>query len=221
MAKDDLKVKIKRIWVWTIIGIVVYLIISFFLKSSYPITHHKFNLSEAYEVLKDTLTLAAGFLAPVAAFVLFSDWREQHVLINNEKISKEILNILDEFYDFYNLSFGSVLENDEFYKKQYLFFQKINYLAEKKAEINAKDQFAKDFLVRLKEIQILLPTYWILFTEEVRAYQDFQKFHESQTVLAKGLSESYSNKHLNAQSKKFDVQKEIFEKRNKLSILYV
>ncbi|MEX0572214.1 hypothetical protein ABYH20_013415, partial [Acinetobacter baumannii] len=92
MAKDDLKVKIKRIWVWTIIGIVVYLIISFFLKSSYPITHHKFNLSEAYEVLKDTLTLAAGFLAPVAAFVLFSDWREQHVLINNEKISKEILN---------------------------------------------------------------------------------------------------------------------------------
>ncbi|QIT17272.1 hypothetical protein [Acinetobacter pittii] len=221
MVKNDLKVKIRRIWKWTFIGIIIFLVISFFLKSSYPITHYKFNLSDAYEVLKDTLTLAAGFLAPVAAFVLFSDWREQHVLVNNEKISKEILNILDEFYEFYNLHFGYVLENDEFYKKQYLYFQKINYLAEKKAEINAKDQVAKDFLVQLKEIQILLPTYWILFTEEVRAYQDFQKFHEPQTVLAKGLSDSYSNKHINAQSKKFNVQKEIIEKRNKLSILYV
>lgn len=221
MVKNDLKVKIRRIWKWTFIGIVIFLVISFFLKSSYPITHHKFNLSDAYEVLKDTLTLAAGFLAPVAAFVLFSDWREQHVLVNNEKISKEILNILDEFYEFYNLYFGSVLENDEFYKKQSLYFQKINYLAEKKAEINAKDQLAKDFLVQLTQIQILLPTYWILFTEEVRAYQDFQNFHEPQTVLAKGLSESYSNKHFNAQSKKFDVQKEIIEKRNNLSILYV
>ncbi|HCA5143296.1 TPA: hypothetical protein MW185_002207 [Acinetobacter baumannii] len=221
MVKNDLKVKIRRIWKWTFIGIIIFLVISFFLKSSYPITHHKFNLSDAYEVLKDTLTLAAGFLAPVAAFVLFSDWREQHVLVNNEKISKEILNILDEFYEFYNLYFGSVLENDEFYKKQSLYFQKINYLAEKKAEINAKDQVAEDFLVRLTQIQILLPTYWILFTEEVRAYQDFQKIHEPQTVLAKGLSESYSNKHINAQSKKFDVQKEIIEKRNNLSILYV
>ncbi|NUF23731.1 hypothetical protein HUN23_13215 [Acinetobacter oleivorans] len=221
MVKNDLNVKIKRIWKWTFIGIIIFLVISFFLKSSYPITHYKFNLSDAYDVLKDTLTLAAGFLAPVAAFVLFSDWREQHVLINNEKISKEILNILDEFYDFYNLSYGSLLENDEFYKKQNLFFQKINYLAEKKAEINAKDQVAKDFLVQLKEIQILLPTYWILFTEEVRAYQDFQKIHEPRTVLAKGLSESYSNKHIYAQNKKFDLYKEIFEKRNKLSILYV
>jgi len=221
MVKNDLKVKIRRIWKWTFIGIIIFLVISFFLKSSYPITHHKFNLSDAYEVLKDTLTLAAGFLAPVAAFVLFSDWREQHVLVNNEKISKEILNILDEFYEFYNLNFGSVLENDEFYKKQSLYFQKINYLAEKKAEINAKDQVAKDFIVRLTQIQILLPTYWIFFTEEVRAYQDFQKFHEPQTVLAKGLSESYINKHINAQSKKFDVQKEIIEKRNNLSILYV
>ncbi|EML4808938.1 hypothetical protein NRF55_003114 [Acinetobacter baumannii] len=90
MAQDDLKVKIKKIWLWTILGIIFFLIISFFLKSSYPLTHYKFNLHDAYEVLKDSLSLAAAFLAPIAAFVLFSDWRVSHRLINNEKEVIEI-----------------------------------------------------------------------------------------------------------------------------------
>ncbi|MDC4353951.1 hypothetical protein OHV37_17145 [Acinetobacter baumannii] len=107
MAKDDLKVKIKRIWVWTIIGIVVYLIISFFLKSSYPITHHKFNLSEAYEVLKDTLTLAAGFLAPVAAFVLFTDWRIQH---NKAFKASFFLNLYKDYFE-YRFQINKVMQD--------------------------------------------------------------------------------------------------------------
>ncbi|EPS6737404.1 hypothetical protein ACVG7P_003885, partial [Acinetobacter baumannii] len=73
------------------------LVVSFFLKSSYPITHHKFNFADAYDVLKDTLTLAAAFLAPVAAFVLFDDWRTSHRLKNNEteviEILKKVKNI--------------------------------------------------------------------------------------------------------------------------------
>lgn len=91
MAQKDLKDKIKRIWIWTIVGIIVFLIISFFLKSSYPITHYKFNLSDAYDVLKDALTLAAAFLAPVAAFVLFNDWRVEHRLKINEDLSKAVI----------------------------------------------------------------------------------------------------------------------------------
>lgn len=100
MAQDDLRVKIKKIWWWTILGIIFFLIISFFLKSSYPITHHKFNLTDAYEVLKDSLSLAAAFLAPIAAFVLFSDWRVSHRLINNEK---EVIEIQKKLH---NTSYG-------------------------------------------------------------------------------------------------------------------
>lgn len=105
MAKDDLKVKIRRVWKWTFIGIIFYLFISFFLKSSYPISHYKFNLSDAYDVLKDALTLAAAFLAPIAAFVLFSDWRVEHRLKKLENSSKSVVQQIQElysnFFDFY------------------------------------------------------------------------------------------------------------------------
>lgn len=105
MAKDDLKVKIRRIWKWTFIGIIFYLFISFFLKSSYPISHYKFNLSDAYDVLKDALTLAAAFLAPIAAFVLFSDWRVEHRLKKLENSCKSVVQQIQElysnFFDFY------------------------------------------------------------------------------------------------------------------------
>lgn len=97
MVQDDLRVKIKKIWLWTILGIIFFLIISFFLKSSYPITRHKFNLTDAYEVLKDSLSIAAAFLAPVAAFVLFSDWRLQHRAIVRENNSSNIFSLINRF----------------------------------------------------------------------------------------------------------------------------
>lgn len=94
MAKKTLEDKIKSVKFWTVLGILIFLLISFFLKSSYPITHYEFNLSDAYDVLKDTLTLAAAFLAPVAAFILFNDWRDNHRLVNSET---EVFDILKEF----------------------------------------------------------------------------------------------------------------------------
>ncbi len=61
-----------------------------FLKSKYPIFNFSFNPDTAYDVLKDALTLAAAFLAPVAAFVLFSNWREQHIEVEIEKEGIEL-----------------------------------------------------------------------------------------------------------------------------------
>ncbi|WP_337081284.1 hypothetical protein [Acinetobacter pittii] len=126
MAQDDLRVKIKKIWLWIILGIIFFLIISFFLKSSYPLTHYKFNLLDAYEVLKDSLSLAAAFLAPIAAFVLFSDWRVSHRLINNEREAIELLDniknvsfatfdfigIINEFYE-YSIPLDQVKHHEE------------------------------------------------------------------------------------------------------------
>lgn len=107
MAKDDLKVKIRKIWKCTFIGIIFFLFISFFLKSSYPITHHKFNFADAYDVLKDTLTLAAAFLAPVAAFVLFNDWRIQH---NKAFKASFFLNLYKDYFD-YRFQINKVMQD--------------------------------------------------------------------------------------------------------------
>ncbi|WP_165495634.1 hypothetical protein [Acinetobacter sp. ANC 4173] len=48
----------------------------------------KFDPTKNYDLIKDTLTLTATFLTPVAAFVLFSDWREEHEV-------KSIFSLLD------------------------------------------------------------------------------------------------------------------------------
>ncbi|ENU08655.1 hypothetical protein [Acinetobacter calcoaceticus] len=219
MVKKTLEHKIKDLIFCTFAFLILYLIIGFMLQTEW--LDKRLDLKRTYELLKDGLTITASFLAPVAAFVLFSDWREQHVSINNEKVSKEILNILDEFYVFYSLSFAHLLEKDEFFKKQDLFYQKLNNLSDKKAEINAKDAVSEDFLFKVQEIQKLLPNFWWHFTDEVRAYQEFQKFKDIETALAKSVTESSNKKHFESQDKKIDVFKEIVKKRNKLSILYV
>ncbi|MDC4876170.1 hypothetical protein OHV84_18290 [Acinetobacter baumannii] len=85
MTKKSLNEKFKVIGFWIFAGIFWYLVIAFFLKSKYPIFNFSFNPDTAYDVLKDALTLAAAFLAPVAAFVLFSNWREQHIEVEIEK----------------------------------------------------------------------------------------------------------------------------------------
>lgn len=90
MAKKTLEEKIKQVGFWTFGGVFWYLVIAFFLKSSYPIYEYNLDRFATYDTIKDALTLAAAFLAPVAAFVLFSDWRIQHKEINNEKNSYEI-----------------------------------------------------------------------------------------------------------------------------------
>ena len=69
MNKKSLKERIVSAVVWlTLLG-VVYFVIGIFLITD----GLNFNPEKVYELLKDTLTLAAAFLAPVAAFVLFSD----------------------------------------------------------------------------------------------------------------------------------------------------
>lgn len=95
MKKTTLEEKIRQVGIWTFGGIFWYLVIAFFLKSNYPIYEYDFNRSVAYEVIKDALTLGAAFLAPVAAFVLFTDWKEQHRLIKNEVKIEEILLGID------------------------------------------------------------------------------------------------------------------------------
>jgi hypothetical protein len=120
MAKKTIEEKIQDVGFWTFGGVIWYLVIAFFLKSKYPIYEYRFNPKDAYDVLKDALTLAAAFLAPVAAFVLFSDWREQHKVISNveqsRKFNQELKRCIDKidtdhinFMDFENSEFESFM----------------------------------------------------------------------------------------------------------------
>lgn len=106
MAKKTLEDKIKDIVFYATVFFILYLIIGFLIKSEW-LTSFTQSCTYAYELLRDALTLTAYFLAPVAAFVLFTDWREQHKAIKldrfDDEMSFKILNLYsnseDIFYD--------------------------------------------------------------------------------------------------------------------------
>lgn len=102
MAKKNLKDKIIDAVFWTCFFLVVYLIVGFLLGSSW--LSKGLTFKESYDLLKDGLSLTAAFLAPVAAFVLFSDWREQHVERRLDEIARSIILSIQDIYSVINLS---------------------------------------------------------------------------------------------------------------------
>lgn len=99
MAKKTLEKKLKLVCWWAFGFTILYFLIGAWLISD----GSKFDPAKTYNLIKDTLTLSAAFMAPVAAFVLFSDWRAQHVELKTERLSEEIwaLNrrIIRRFYE--------------------------------------------------------------------------------------------------------------------------
>ncbi|MFU0450902.1 hypothetical protein ACMZ5C_10670, partial [Acinetobacter baumannii] len=73
-----------------------YLLISFFILSSFPLHQYLLDKKLAYDVLKDSLTIGAAFLAPIAAFVLFNDWRVEYHIKEQFNSIDEIKKILKE-----------------------------------------------------------------------------------------------------------------------------
>lgn len=132
MTKKTLEEKVKLVGYWTFGFVFWYLVIAFFLKSSYPIYKYDLDRSIAYDVIKDALTLAATFLAPVAAFVLFSDWRDQHREINQENQASKIYNTIELiFMRLRTLNFNlidTVSRDDVFYTNIENEFKQINQL---------------------------------------------------------------------------------------------
>ncbi|WP_168396632.1 hypothetical protein [Acinetobacter indicus] len=98
MTKKSLEEKINCVKWSTLLFAIIYFSIGAWLKSDGP----NFDSTKAYELIRDTLTITAAFLAPVAAFVLFTDWRDQHRAIKNEKISLEIKPLLTKLNVFIN-----------------------------------------------------------------------------------------------------------------------
>lgn len=93
MAKKTLAVKIKEVGFWTVIFFILYLIVGYLLESSW--LSKPIKLNDIYDLLKDGLGITAAFLAPVAAFVLFSDWRDQH----NKQVHNEFALIVFQQFE--------------------------------------------------------------------------------------------------------------------------
>lgn len=93
--QKSLKADVFNIAFWTVYFfcgylIVGYLIDSNFLKETPP-------KEKIYEIFKDSLSITAAFLAPAAAFLLFSDWREQHNKTVRNEFSLKVFNQFEKF----------------------------------------------------------------------------------------------------------------------------
>lgn len=109
MAKDTLEKKIKMVCWWALGLTILYFLLGAWLKSDGP----NFDPGKTYELLKDTLTLTATFLAPVAAFVLFSDWRKQHVALAIEADSTHVYKVISELINkLYDLHYDIEAEDN-------------------------------------------------------------------------------------------------------------
>ncbi len=112
MERRKLEDKIKRVGYFASAGVLCYLLISLLILSSYPLHHYLLDKKLAYDVLKDGLTLGAAFLAPIAAFVLFNDWKEDHRVKKRELYFIETYKLLESlFMDLKLLYYKSIVEN--------------------------------------------------------------------------------------------------------------
>lgn len=86
MVSNELKKTLEKLGIYFFTFFFLYLVVAFFLKSEYPIYNYTFNRKDAYEVLRDGLTLLAYYLAPAVAFILFDDWRHQYIAVKSDKM---------------------------------------------------------------------------------------------------------------------------------------
>lgn len=105
MQNNDLEEKLKKVIFNIFTFLFWYLVISFFLKSDYPLYENSFDTKVAYEILRDGLTLSAYFLAPAIAYVLFTDWRVQHKAIKADNFYDDLDLRVKEAYHIANNMF--------------------------------------------------------------------------------------------------------------------
>lgn len=95
MLKRTLSQKIKDVVFYSLVFFILYTIIAYLLETNW--LSKTIDLPKINGILKDSLTLTAAFLAPGAAFILFTDWREQH----NKQVRNEFgLKVFNQFEKF-------------------------------------------------------------------------------------------------------------------------
>ncbi|NGP40967.1 hypothetical protein G4V72_04335 [Acinetobacter sp. GC2] len=149
MTKKTLKQKINCVkWV-TLLFAIIYFAVGAILKSNGPV----FDPDKTYELIKDSLTLTAYFLAPIAAFVLFSDWREQHVEKLLEQESSEIYALYIAIIDTWQ-QYRFDVEEDELFTQSTIESREIKHFGlidqvekaiQKTEQLQSRDIKTKEF----------------------------------------------------------------------------
>ncbi len=97
MFKNSLNKKMNDVVFYAISFFVLYIIIAYLFESNW--LSEIIDLPKLNQIIKDGLTITATFLAPGAAFILFSDWKEQH----NKQVRNEFgLKVFNQFEKFSN-----------------------------------------------------------------------------------------------------------------------
>lgn len=176
MSKKTLKEKINRVKYFTLLFAVLYFLIGAWLKSDGP----NFDLDKAYELIKDTLTITAAFLAPVAAFVLFSDWKDEHRVKSNEKLSREIQDYFFKFIPLVNIYPNNIMSSEEFTQHQRNFFA-LKFKIKSLLDIVAThDEHSTNYKNNVQQALNKMDTYWIKLVELrhcIKQQEDFINLH--------------------------------------------
>ncbi|MDC4440240.1 hypothetical protein NQ662_10510 [Acinetobacter baumannii] len=103
MTKSRLRVKLELSIFWLCIFFLAFFIVGFILNND---LNKPIVTKNLYEVIRDSFTLLAYFLAPAIGLVVFNDWRKEHVEkrleIESETVIKELQQILHSLLEFYS-----------------------------------------------------------------------------------------------------------------------
>lgn len=94
MIRVSLKTKLIKAIRNLAFATLAFLIVGALLISDGP----KLDFSKIYELVKDSLAFFSSFLGPVFAYVLFNDWRGEHIEKKLEADSESIFKSLQEIY---------------------------------------------------------------------------------------------------------------------------
>lgn len=167
MEESNLNKRIKKISYSIFAFFFCFLVIGFFLKSNYPIYKYAFNTKDAYDVITDGLTLSAYFLAPAIAYILFTDWRDQHRRINNERVSSEIVELLSQVLPFLNTPAISLSSNEEYLKYRKKYFGLLIDLKRKNELINPNCLESSEFISKINDLSDLMHDFWLKLETQI------------------------------------------------------
>lgn len=152
MGKMNLKASAITAVGWLALSAATYFIVGVYLLTDGT----NFDPVKVYDLLKDTLALAAAFLAPIAAFVLFRDWRLEHSLIRNEDLSMSVYGKVVELKGLsYQCFAGAGEDMADFDKKVKTYINLLGEIRGLAANINGVNEDALRLKERLEEFNAI------------------------------------------------------------------
>lgn len=216
MSTKTLEGKIKRLCLWALGLSFAYFVIGACLKSDGP----NFDPAKTYDLLSDTLTLAAYFFTPAIACVLFTDWRDQHRRINNEKISNEIIDLLGKLVPYLNTRAITLMNNDDYmnYRKKY--FGYLIDLKSKNKLINPNCEEASEFISKIDDVGDLLHNFWLKLETQIIIHHELDHLKDLGSEWNEMRQHYSKNVHL-AQNENSLAFSSFMDIKNEIKILYV